>query len=154
MLQVNDPVPMLETQDDTGKPFGFDSLRGKRVVLFFYPKADTPGCTKEACSFRDEHEQFQAAGTVIVGISPDKEAAQAKFRKKFDLPYILLADKDHTLAEAFGVWDEKKFMGRAYMGDNRTTFVIGKDGRIEHVIDKVKPEGHATEVIEYLKKSA
>lgn len=154
LLKAKDPVPAIETQDDTGKPFRFDSLRGKRVVLFFYPKADTPGCTTEACGFRDEQEKFQAADTVIVGVSPDKETAQAKFRKKFDLQYILLADKDHSVAEAFGVWGEKKFMGRTYMGVNRTTFVIGKTGKIEHVFEKVKPEGHAAEVIGYLTKSA
>lgn len=150
MLKVKDPVPAIETQDDAGRPFRFASLKGKRIVLFFYPKADTPGCTKEACGFRDEHDKFQASDTVIVGVSPDKESAQAKFRQKFDLPYILLADKDHSVAEAFGVWGEKKFMGRNYMGVNRTTFIIGKTGKIEHVFEKVKPEGHAAEVIEYL----
>jgi len=107
MLKVKDPVPAIETQDDAGKPFRFASLKGKRVVLFFYPKADTPGCTKEAFGFRDEHDKCQASDTVIVGVCPDKESAQAKFRQKFDLPYILLADKDHSVAEAFGVWGEK-----------------------------------------------
>ncbi|BDC49160.1 peroxiredoxin [Bryobacterales bacterium F-183] len=154
MLKAKDPVPAVVTQDDTGAPFQFSSLKGKRVVLFFYPKADTPGCTKEACGFRDEHEKFTAQDTVIVGVSPDKEAAQAKFRKKFDLPYILLADKDHSVAEAFGVWGEKKFMGKTYMGVNRTTFVIGKTGKIEHVFEGVKPEGHAAEVIAYLTQNS
>jgi len=146
MLQVNDTVPSVETRDDKGDPFQFSSLAGKKVIVFFYPKADTPGCTKEACGFRDASEKFTAADTVVVGISPDTEKAQAKFREKFQLPFILLADKDHSLAEAFGVWGEKKYMGKNYMGVNRTTFVIGPNGRIARVFEKVKPEGHAEEV--------
>jgi peroxiredoxin Q/BCP len=150
MLKVNDPAPALETRDENGKPFKFDSLLGKRVVVFFYPKADTPGCTKEACGFRDAKDKFTAADTVIVGVSPDSEKAQAKFRDKFQLPYTLLADKDHSVAEAFGVWGEKTFMGHKHMGVLRTTFIIGPDGKITHVFEKVKPEGHAEAVLAVL----
>ena len=152
MLEVNDTVPALPLKDETGKPFSFDSLKGKKVVVFFYPKADTPGCTTEACEFRDASEKFKVADTVIVGVSPDKEKAQAKFKTKFDLPFTLVADDTHALAEAFGVWGLKKFMGREYMGVNRTTFILDKNGKIAHVIEKVKPEGHAEQVYALLQK--
>jgi peroxiredoxin Q/BCP len=150
MLEKNNVVPPFETRDQDGKPFTLASLKGKRVVVYFYPKADTPGCTVEACEFRDAAEKFQVADAVIVGVSPDKEAAQTKFRAKFDLPFTLLADTDHSVADAFGVWGEKKFMGRTYMGVNRATFIIGRDGKVAHVFPKVKPEGHAQEVHDVL----
>ncbi len=146
MLETNAVVPDFEVVDQDGKPFSLKALQGKRVVVYFYPKADTPGCTVEACEFRDASAKFEAADTVLVGVSPDKAAAQSKFRKKFNLPFTLLADTDHVVAEAFGVWGEKTFMGRKYMGVSRSTFLIGSDGRVAHVFPKVKPEGHAEEV--------
>ncbi len=140
-------APEIESVDEHGKAFVLSSLRGKNVVLYFYPKADTPGCTKEACAFRDERAKFTRRDTAIVGVSPDTSAAQLKFKQKFDLPFTLLADKDHAAAEAYGVWKEKSMYGKKYMGIERTTFVIGKDGRIRKIFPKVKVEGHAEEVL-------
>jgi peroxiredoxin Q/BCP len=117
------------------------------VVLFFYPKASTPGCTVEACSFRDAADEFSGRDTVIVGVSPDKPEAQSKFKQNRKLPFTLLADVDKTAAQAYGVWTQKKFLGKKFMGVERTTFVIGRDGRIEKVFRKVKPPGHAAEVL-------
>ncbi|MBV9404654.1 MAG: peroxiredoxin, partial [Acidobacteriaceae bacterium] len=122
-------------------------LRGKNVVLYFYPKADTPGCTKEACAFRDESPRFQKSNTVIVGVSPDATSAQAKFKQKYGLPFTLLADTEHKAAEDYGVWKEKNMYGRKSMGVERTTFVIGPDGRIKKIFPKVSVEGHADEVL-------
>ncbi len=149
-LHVGDAAPDIQLEDDQAKPFTLSSLRGKRVVLYFYPKADTPGCTKESCEFRDASAKFSSADAVILGISPDKPSAQAKFRSKFELPFPLLADVDHKVAEAFGVWKEKSMYGKKYMGIDRSTFVIGADGKIEKIFLKVKPEGHAAEVLEGL----
>lgn len=147
MLHEGDPAPEIELLDDRGEAFRLSALRGQKVALYFYPKADTPGCTKESCEFRDQSPAFGQAGTVIVGISPDTPAAQAKFKKKYELPFILLADPDHKAAEAYGVWKEKSMYGKKYMGIERTTFLIGQDGRIERVFSKVKPEGHAAQVL-------
>jgi len=145
-----DAAPEIELADDGGNPFRLSSLRGKNVVLYFYPKANTSGCTKEACAFRDNSKKFTKADTVIVGVSPDKSAAQASFRAKYDLPFTLLADTDHKAAEAWGVWKEKSMYGRKYMGVERTTFLIDKKGRVARVFPKVKIEGHAEEVLEAL----
>jgi peroxiredoxin Q/BCP len=145
--QVGAIAPELHLKTDSGQDFSLSAMKGKNVVLFFYPKADTPGCTKEACEFRDAEPAFAKADTVIVGISPDTETSQAKFKTKFGLPYSLLADHDHQAAEAYGVWKEKSMYGRKYMGVDRTTFLIGKDGTIARVFSKVKPEGHANEVM-------
>jgi peroxiredoxin Q/BCP len=123
-------------------------LRGQKVVLYFYPKDDTPGCTKEACSFRDDFAKFKKRGIKVLGVSPDSEASHKKFETKYKLPYTLLADKDHAIADAYGVWGEKKFMGRKYMGVQRTTFLIDEKGKIKKVFEKVKPEDHASEVLE------
>jgi len=142
-----DPAPEIELADDKGNPFRLSSLRGKNVVLYFYPKADTSGCTKEACAFRDNSKKFTKADTVIVGVSPDKSDAQAKFRAKYDLPFTLLADTDHAAAEAWGVWKEKSMYGRKYMGVERTTFLIDKKGKVLRIFPKVKIEGHADEVL-------
>jgi peroxiredoxin Q/BCP len=146
-LKVGDPAPPISLPTDQGVPFELGSLHGKNVVLYFYPKADTPGCTKEACEFRDSSPKFSKANTVVVGVSPDAEKAQARFKQKFDLPFALLADKDHSAAEAYGVWKEKSMYGKKYMGVERTTFVIGPDGRIKKIFPKVKVEGHAEEVL-------
>ena len=123
------------------------SLRGKNVVLYFFPKADTPGCTKESCEFRDASKKFTKANTLIVGVSPDPAGAQAKFKQKFDLPFVLLADVDHKAAEAYGVWKQKSMYGKKYMGVERTTFVIDPTGVIKKVFPKVKVDGHAEQVL-------
>ena len=150
-LHEGDPAPEIRTVTDAGEAFQLSALRGKNVVLYFYPKADTPGCTKEACAFRDETPQFSAKNTVVVGVSPDKSAAQAKFKKKFDLPFTLLADTEHKAAEDYGVWAEKSMYGKKYMGIDRTTFVIDPEGRVRKIFPKVKVDGHAEEVLAALR---
>lgn len=151
MLKEGDPAPNIKLKDENGEDFELSQLKGKNVVVYFYPKADTPGCTKESCEFRDATTKFTGHDTVIVGVSPDKSAAQSRFKSKFDLPFTLLADIDHTTAEDYGVWKEKSMYGKKYMGIERTTFLIGKDGRIRKIFSKVKPEGHADEVYEALR---
>jgi thioredoxin-dependent peroxiredoxin len=130
--------------------FQLSKLRGKRVVIFFFPKSDTPGCTKEACEFRDASKRFTKANAEIVGISPDHAEAQQKFAAKYGFGYTFVPDADHAIAEAYGVWKEKSMYGRKYMGVERTTFVIGEDGKIAKIFLKVKPEGHAAQVLEAL----
>src|SRR6266403_6285771 len=144
-IQVGKPAPEIKTSE-----FSLASLKGQRVVAFFFPKADTPGCTKEACEFRDASKTFSKKKAAIIGISPDKPAAHARFAAKYDLPFTLVADPDHAIAEAYGVWKEKSMYGRKYMGIERTTFVIDEKGRIAHIFAKVHPAGHATEVLEAL----
>ena len=146
-VQVGDKAPDFSLPDDSGTTVSLKDFEGKRVVLYFYPKADTPGCTTESCEFRDEFPRFEGVDAVILGASPDSVAAQAKFRKKFSFPFALLADKDHALAESYGVWKEKSMYGRKYMGVERTTFVIDAEGRVSHVFEKVKPAGHAQQVL-------
>ena len=146
-LKEGDTAPAISLPTDTGERFELSSLEGKNVVLYFYPKADTPGCTKEACAFKDASQKFSAANTVIVGVSPDPSKAQAKFKEKFDLPFTLLADAEHTAAEAYGVWKEKSMYGKKYMGVDRTTFVLDPSGEIKKIFPKVKVEGHAEEVL-------
>jgi len=147
MLKEGDPAPGITVRTDTGEEFRLSELKGKRVVLYFYPKADTPGCTTEACEFRDDITKFAKKGVVVVGVSPDKPAAQAKFKQKYDLPFTLLADEDKAAAHAFGVWKEKNLYGKKVMGIERTTFVIGADGKIEKIYGKVKAKGHAEVVL-------
>ncbi|MEI9972063.1 MAG: thioredoxin-dependent thiol peroxidase [Ignavibacteriota bacterium] len=147
MLKVGDPAPEITVHTDTGADFRLSELKGKRVVLYFYPKADTPGCTTEACEFRDDMKAIDKKGAVVVGVSPDKPAAQAKFKAKYDLPFTLLADEEKAAAEAYGVWKEKNMYGRKVMGIERTTFVIGPDGKIEKIYGKVKAKGHAAAVL-------
>jgi thioredoxin-dependent peroxiredoxin len=144
-LQVGDRAPEIRSA-------GFDlkKLRGKRAILFFYPKSDTPGCTKEACEFRDASKKFTKLKAEIVGISPDQTEAQQKFAAKYSLPYTFVPDPEHAIAEAYGVWKEKSMYGRTYMGIERSTFVVGEDGKIEKIFLKVKPEGHAAQVLESL----
>ena len=144
-IQVGDKAPNIKTSE-----FSLAEAKGQRVVLFFFPKADTPGCTKEACEFRDAQKTFTRKNAAIVGISPDKPAAQAKFAEKYSLPYVFVADPDHAIAEAYGVWKEKNMYGRKYMGIERTTFVIDEKGKIAKIFAKVKPAGHAAEVLEAL----
>jgi thioredoxin-dependent peroxiredoxin len=146
-LKEGDVAPAISLYTDSGEHFELSSLRGKNVVLYFYPKADTPGCTKESCEFRDTTQKFTKANTVIVGISPDASPAQAKFKNKFDLPFTLLADVDHKTAEEYGVWAEKSMYGKKYMGIERTTFVIDPKGVLKKIFPKVKVDGHAEEVL-------
>ena len=148
MVKEGVTAPAFKTTDENGENVSLKDLRGQKVVLYFYPKDDTPGCTKEACSFRDAFSKFKKRDIKILGISPDNEKSHQKFITKYKLPFTLLADKDHTIADAYGVWGEKKFMGRTYMGIHRTTFLIDEKGKIKRVFEKVKPEDHADEVLE------
>jgi thioredoxin-dependent peroxiredoxin len=151
LIKTGVKAPDFTLETDNGEKVKLSSFKGKNVVLFFYPKADTPGCTTEACEFRDEQTAITKTGTVILGISPDAVKAQAKFKTKFGLPYTLLADTEHQAAEAYGVWVEKSMYGKTYMGIARTTFLIGADGKIAKIFEKVKPAGHAAEVLAALK---
>ena len=144
-MKVGDKAPDIRIGD-----FQLSKLKGQRVVLYFYPKADTPGCTIEACEFRDGIKAFTKKGALVVGVSPDKPAAQDKFKQKYDLPFTLLADDEKAAAHAYGVWKEKNMYGKKVMGIVRTTFVIGPDGKIEKIYDKVKAAGHAAAVLEAL----
>ncbi len=148
MLKEGTTAPAFKTTDANGETISLKDLRGQKVVLYFYPKDDTPGCTKEACSFRDDFAKFKKRGIAVLGVSPDSEKSHKKFETKYKLPFTLLADTDHAIAESYGVWGEKKFMGRTYMGVQRTTFLIDEKGKIKKVFEKVKPEDHASEVLE------
>ena len=141
---------MLKVGDQAPEVPGLAAWRGKRVVLYFYPKADTPGCTLESCEFRDHVQEFANKGAAVVGISPDKPTAQEKFKTKYNLPFALLSDDEKAAAQAFGVWKEKTMYGKKVMGIERSTFVIGPDGKIEKIYAKVKPAGHAVQVLEDL----
>ena len=140
--EVGDPVPPFEMTADDGSSVSSDSLLGRRYVLYFYPKDDTPGCTKQACSLRDSFAAVTGAGIDVYGVSPDSVKSHVKFREKYALPYRLLSDAGHQVAEEFGVWVVKSFAGREYMGTERTSFIIGPDGKVEHVLAKVKPDEH------------
>lgn len=146
-LQPGDPAPAFAAPDQSGNVISLAALKGKVIVLYFYPKDDTPGCTREACAFRDEFAAFQRRGAVVLGVSTDPVKAHKKFAEKFNLPFPLLADEKKEIVNAYGVWGEKTFMGRKYMGTNRVTFLIGPDGRIRQIWPKVKPEEHAAEVL-------
>jgi thioredoxin-dependent peroxiredoxin len=148
MLKEGSTAPAFKTNDANGESIALKDLRGQKVVLYFYPKDDTPGCTKEACSFRDAFAKFKKKGIAVLGVSPDNEKSHLKFATKYELPFTLLADTDRAIAEAYGVWGEKKFMGRKYMGVHRTTFLIDEKGKIKKIFEKVKPEDHANEVLE------
>src|SRR5512146_220382 len=137
MPDKNDVAPDFELQTQDGTPLKLSDLRGKKVVLYFYPKDDTPGCTTQACGLRDAWRDFEKKGAIVLGVSPDTAASHTKFRAKFDLPFTLLADTDHEVADRYGVWVEKKLYGRTYFGNERTTFVIGEDGRILAKFPKV-----------------
>lgn len=143
-------APAIQLQTDTEASFDLATLKGKNVVLYFYPKADTPGCTIEAHEFNNALNEVAKFDAGVYGISPDAPKIQAKFKAKFDLKFPLLCDVDHAVAEAYGVWGEKSMYGKKYMGVDRTTFIIGKDGKIAKVFSKVKPAGHAAEVLEAL----
>jgi peroxiredoxin Q/BCP len=149
--QVGAPAPAFVLQNDAGQAVSLASLAGRPVVLYFYPKADTPGCTKEACSFRDDWADVQRLGAVVLGVSPDKPSSLERFKTKYALPFPLLSDPEHAVAETYGVWVEKKNYGKTYMGIQRATFLIDKAGKIAKIWPKVKVEGHSTEVLEALK---
>lgn len=148
---VGAKAPAFSLPSSTGETITLKDFSGKPVVVYFYPKADTPGCTKEACGFRDAIAGYKKADVPVVGISPDPIKAVDKFAKKFDLNFPLLADEDHAVCEKYGVWQEKSMYGRKYMGAARVTFIIDKSGKIAHVFEKVKPEGHDKEVLEWLR---
>jgi len=150
MIEEGKPAPDFELKTDAGETMKLSDLRGRQVVLYFYPKDDTPGCTTQACGIRDVYGEFERAGAVVLGISPDSEQSHVKFKKKFDLPFTLLADDDHHVAEDYDVWKEKKYMGRTYMGVERSTFVIGEDGTVKKVMRSVKPATHADDVLAVL----
>jgi thioredoxin-dependent peroxiredoxin len=150
MLQENELAPDFTLESDQGEHVTLSDMRGKKVVLYFYPKDDTPGCTKEACSFRDENAVFAMKGAVVLGVSPDSPQSHGKFRAKYSLPFYLLSDSDHAVAEQYGAWGEKKVNGKTVKGMIRSTFVIDEEGKIIKVFPSVKPEGHAQEVLEYL----
>jgi thioredoxin-dependent peroxiredoxin len=154
MLDVNDKAPDITLEDENEKEVSLRDFKGKTVVLYFYPRADTPGCTKEACSFREAYKQIQKRGVVLLGASPDTPKAQKKFQEKYHLPFTLLADTDKKLCDAFGVIQEKNMYGKKVMGVVRTTFIIGPDSKIKYVFHKVKPDVHSEEVLEYLKEAA
>jgi thioredoxin-dependent peroxiredoxin len=150
VVTAGEAAPDFALEADDGTTVRLADLRGRTVVLFFYPKDDTPGCTREACSFRDAFADYAARDAVVLGVSPDAVARHVRFRDKYALPFRLLADVDHAVAERYGVWREKRFMGKKYMGVARTTFLIGPDGRIREVFENVRPEGHAEEILERL----
>lgn len=146
-LKAGERIPKFKTTNQNDEVVSSNDLKGTKTVLFFYPKDDTPTCTKEACNLRDNHERFVAEGFRVVGISPDSSKRHRKFIEKYDLPYDLWVDEDHAIAEAFGVWGEKSMYGRTYMGIHRTTFIINEKGVISEVIEKVKSAEHADQIL-------
>jgi len=151
VIEEGQPAPDFELPTDDGETVSLSSLRGKPVVLYFYPKDDTPGCTAQACGIRDVYGEFEQAGAVVLGVSPDDERSHVKFKEKYDLPFALLADTDHSVAEQYGVWGEKKYMGRTYIGVKRSTFVIDEAGNVKKVMLDVKPATHADDVLAALR---
>ena len=145
-------APDFTLLDETSTPRKLTDYRGQPVVLYFYPKDDTPGCTTEACGFRDDYGDYQQAGVTILGVSPDSPKKHTKFKEKYNLPFTLLADTEHAVCELYGVWGRKKFMGREYDGVFRTTYLISADGVILQVFEKVKPDGHSAEILQALEK--
>ena len=152
-ININDKAPEFTLPDQNGDDVSLKGFRGKYVVLYFYPRADTPGCTIEACEFRDSFKKTEKIGAVVLGVSPDEPKALKKFEDKFGLPFTLLGDADKEVGNAYGVIQEKNMYGKKVMGVVRTTFIIGPDGNIKHIFHKVKPEGHADEVLTYLKSA-
>ena len=147
MVVEGKPAPDFTLTSDSGEPVTLSSFRGRPVILYFYPKDDTPGCTTQACGIRDAYGEFERAGAVVLGVSPDSESSHVKFKDKFDLPFTLLADSDHAVAEQYGVWGEKTFAGKTYLGVQRSTFVIDADGNVKKVMHDVKPATHADDVL-------
>ena len=153
LLSVGDRAPEFKTKDQDGEAVSLKDFKGKKVVLYFYPKDDTPGCTKEACSFRDGFGAFRRRKIEVLGVSVDDEKSHKKFAEKYSLPFRLLADPDKKIVKGYGVWGEKSMYGRKYMGTNRVTYVIDEKGKIAAVWPKVKPEGHAEEILEAITAS-
>ncbi|MBK6878279.1 MAG: thioredoxin-dependent thiol peroxidase [Ignavibacteria bacterium] len=149
-LKVGDKAPAFSLLDDSGSKVSLNDLKGKRVVLYFYPKDDTSGCTKQACSFRDNIRVFEKNNTVVIGVSKDNIASHQKFKKKYDLPFTLLSDESTEMLTKYGVWKEKSMYGKKYMGVERTTFVIDESGKIKSIFNKVKVDGHTDEVLKSL----
>jgi len=147
MVEEGKPAPDFELRSDSGESVKLSSLRGKPVVLYFYPKDDTPGCTTQACGIRDVYSDFRQRGAVVLGVSPDDEASHVKFKEKYSLPFTLLADPEHAVAEEYGVWKERSMYGKKSMGIERSTFVIDADGNIARVMRRVKPDTHAADVL-------
>lgn len=147
MLKVGDKVPEFSSKDQDGNTINLSDYKGKKLVVFFYPRASTPGCTMEACNLRDNYKALTDEGYELLGVSADTERKQANFRNKYKFPFPLLADVDHTVINTFGVWGPKKFMGRTFDGIHRTTFVIDKEGVVEKVIEKVKTKDHAAQLL-------
>ena len=152
MLKEGDKAPDFQAKDDAGNSVKLADFKGKNVVLYFYPKDDTPGCTTEACAFRDNHAALKKKGAVVLGVSKDSAASHQKFKEKYSLPFPLLADEDLKVTKAYGAWGERSLYGRKFMGTLRSTFVIGPDGRLKAVFPKVKVQGHDQEVLEALDK--
>ena len=151
MLKVGDKAPDFKLQNETGKEISLSDFRGKKVVLYFYPKDDTPGCTTEACSFRDVYDDILEAGAVVIGISKDDASSHEKFKKKYNLPFYLLSDPGHEVIEKYGAWQEKKMYGKTQMGTARITLIIDEEGIIQKKYDKVKPENHGDEILEAIR---
>ena len=147
-LKVGDKAPNFTVNNQDGNPVSLSDFKGKKLVVFFYPKANTPGCTAEACNLKDNYKELQNKGFELLGVSADSEQRQANFKNKYSFPFQLLADEDKIVINSFGVWGEKKFMGRVYDGIHRKTFVVNEDGIVEHVIDKVKTKDHASQILE------
>jgi len=152
-MEINDKAPDFSSLDQDGNQIALEDYQGQWVVLYFYPRADTPGCTIEASGFRDSFQGIDESGAVVLGVSPDTPAAQKKFADKYDLPFTLVADRDKKICNAYGVMQEKNMYGKKVKGVARTTFILGPDAKIRHIFRKVKPEGHAEEVLDYLKSA-
>jgi peroxiredoxin Q/BCP len=150
VIEEGKPAPDFELQTDAGETVKLSDFRGRPVVLYFYPRDDTPGCTTEACEFRDAYDVFRDRGAEVLGVSPDDVASHVKFKSKYELPFTLLADPDHEVAEKYGVWGERSYAGKSYMGINRSTFLIDGDGKIARAMMGIKPAGHASDVLDAL----
>lgn len=150
LLKEGQEAPLFTATDQDGRQLRLEEYRGRKVILYFYPKDDTPGCTKEACAFRDNFPNFKKLDVEVLGISVDGEKSHKKFAGKYELPFRLVSDNEKTIVESYGVWGMKKFMGREYMGTSRVTYLIDEEGRVEHVWAKVKPETHAEEILNWL----
>ena len=147
MVEEGQQAPDFELTSDSGERVRLSQFRGKSVVLYFYPRDDTPGCTTQACGIRDSYDDFEERGAVVLGVSPDEESSHVKFKQKYGLPFTLLADPEHEVSEQYGVWGERKYMGRTYMGVERSTFLIDEEGRIAKVMRRVKPDTHVEQVL-------
>lgn len=151
MLKVGDKAPDFKLKDETEREISLSDFRGRKVVLYFYPKDDTPGCTKEACSFRDVYDEILEAGAVVIGVSKDDTSSHEKFKKKYNLPFYLLSDPENKVIEKYGAWQEKKMYGKTYLGIARITYIVDEEGVIQKAYPKVKPENHGVEILEALK---